>query len=386
MPILPEVVERHAVITAWRHDLHQNPELGFDLDRTVGLIAARLEEFGCDEVITGFGKSGIVAIIKGKGQPKNGNPKVIGLRCDMDALAIDESTNLTYSSKNSGSMHACGHDGHSAMLLGAAQYLAETRNFAGTVVLIFEPAEEVGTGARAMLDDGLMDRFEIEQVFGLHNLPGLPVGTFGVRQGPALGATDSVEITIEGSGGHPGTPHKCVDAMLAGAQLLTAFQQIVSQNINPLESAAISFHEFHCGTTQPVVAQRAELKGTIRTLKSDVRDAVHARMQKVANGIATVTGASIDLKIEGVDAVVFNHTTPTEHARRAAKEISDAVVETAPILIGEDFSYFARARPGVFVWCGNGDSASLHHATYDFNDQVILYGTSYWIKLVENTL
>ncbi|RWN24711.1 MAG: amidohydrolase [Mesorhizobium sp.] len=388
MPVLNRVADLLPDIVAYRRDIHAHPELGFDEHRTSAFVAERLREFGCDEVVTGIGRTGVVGVIKGKRAMSNGNLKVIGLRADMDALPIEEGTGLPYASKSKGLMHACGHDGHTAMLLGAALYLAETRNFAGTAVLIFEPAEEVGTGAQAMLDDGLMERFGIDQVFGMHNAPGLPIGVFGIRQGPVLAATDSIEIRIEGLGGHPGMPHKCIDSILVGAQLVTALQQVLAQNVDPLESAGLSFHEFHSGTTQRVISQTAELRGSMRTLTPEVRQLVKKRIGEVVAGIARVTGAKIDLTIESSDAVVFNHAAPTELAIRAAKDVAgeDNVHETPPVLGGEDFSYMAKARPGAFVWCGNGDSAGLHHAAYDFNDEAIPYGTSFWIKLVEKTL
>lgn len=388
MPVLNRVADLLPDIVAYRRDIHAHPELGFDEHRTSAFVAERLREFGCDEVVTGIGRTGVVGVIKGKRAMSNGNLKVIGLRADMDALPIEEGTGLPYASKSKGLMHACGHDGHTAMLLGAARYLAETRNFAGTAVLIFEPAEEVGTGAQAMLDDGLMERFGIDQVFGMHNAPGLPIGVFGIRQGPVLAATDSIEIRIEGLGGHPGRPHKCIDSILVGAQLVTALQQVLAQNVDPLESAGLSFHEFHSGTTQRVISQTAELRGSMRTLTPEVRQLVKKRIGEVVAGIAQVTGAKIDLTIESSDAVVFNHAAPTELAIRAAKDVAgeDNVHETPPVLGGEDFSYMAKARPGAFVWCGNGDSAGLHHAAYDFNDEAIPYGTSFWIKLVEKTL
>ncbi|WP_027056465.1 M20 aminoacylase family protein [Mesorhizobium erdmanii] len=388
MPIVSRIADLLPEIVAWRRDIHAHPEMGFDVYRTSAFVAERLREFGCDEIVTRVGKTGVVGVIRGKGSLSNGNLKVIGLRADMDALPIEESTDLPYASKNKGIMHACGHDGHTAMLLGAARYLAETRNIAGAAVLIFQPAEEVGTGAVAMIEDGLMERFGIEQVYGMHTLPGLPVGTFGIRQGPVMAATDGIEIRIEGRGGHPGTPHKCVDSILVASQLIMALQQILAQNVDPLESAGISFHEFHSGTTQRVIAQTAELRGSIRTLSPEVRQLVKKRMREVVAGIAQVTGAKIDLTIQTSDAVVFNHAMQTALAIRAAKDVAgeDSVLETPPILGGEDFSYMAEARPGAFVWCGNGDSAGLHHAAYDFNDQAILYGSSFWIKLVENTL
>ncbi|THK35181.1 amidohydrolase [Ensifer sp. MPMI2T] len=388
MPIVSRISEILPDIIAWRRDFHAHPELGFDVNRTSEIVAERLREFGCDEVVTGIGKTGVVGVLKGRMAVRSDNPEVIGLRADMDALPIEETTSLPYASKNRGFMHACGHDGHTAMLLGAARYLAETRNFAGTAVFIFEPAEEVGTGAQAMIDDGLMERFAIEQVYGMHNLPGLPIGAFGIRQGPVMAATDSIEVKIEGRGGHPGMPHQCIDAILVAAQLINALQQIVAQNVDPLESAGISFHQMQSGGSQRVIPEVAELRGSMRTLTPEVRELVKKRVTEVVAGVAQLTGAKIDLVIQSSDAVVFNQTRQTELATKAAKEVvgEDNVVNTPPVLGGEDFSYLAKARPGAFIWCGNGGSAGLHHAAYDFEDKAIPYGTSYWITLVENTL
>ncbi|ASY61115.1 amidohydrolase [Sinorhizobium sp. CCBAU 05631] len=388
MPIVSRVSEILPDIIAWRRDFHAHPEVGFDVNRTSAIVAERLRKFGCDQVVTGVGKTGVVGVIRGRMVVKKGNPEVIGLRADMDALPIEETSNLPYASKTKGFMHACGHDGHSAMLLGAARYLAETRDFAGTAVFIFEPAEEVGTGAQAMIDDGLMERFGIEQVYGMHNLPGLPIGTFGIRQGPVMAATDSIEIRIEGRGGHPGMPHQCIDAILVAAQLITALQQIVAQNVDPLESAGISFHHLQSGGSQRVIPETAELRGSMRTLTSEVRQLVKTRVKDVVAGIAQLTGAKLDLTIQNSDAVVFNQKKQTELATSAATDVAggENVVNTPPVLGGEDFSYLAEARPGAFIWCGNGGSAALHHATYNFDDEAIPYGTSYWIKLVENTL
>ncbi|WP_018240876.1 amidohydrolase [Ensifer sp. BR816] len=388
MAIVKRVADLLPDIVSWRHGIHAYPEFGFAVHRTSAFVAERLREFGCDQVVTGVGRTGVVGVVTGKRAARNRKPKVIGLRSDLDALPIEEATELPYASKVNGFMHACGHDGHAAMLLGAARYLAETRNFAGTAVLIFEPAEELGTGAQAMLEDGLMERFGIEHVYGMHNLPGLPIGAFSIRQGPVMAATDSIEVKIEGRGGHPGMPHQCIDAILVAAQLIMALQQVVAQNVNPLEPAAISFHQLQSGGSQRVIPEVAELRGSMRTLTPEVRQLVKKRVSEIVAGIALVTGAKIDLKIESSDAVVFNHAMQTELAIRAAKDVAgeDNVLETPPVLGGEDFSYLAEARPGAFIWCGNGDSAGLHHAAYDFSDEAIPYGTSFWIKLVENTL
>ena len=388
MPILNRVADLQPEIQAWRRDIHQHPELLYDVHRTAAFVAERLKEFGCDEVATGIGKTGVVGVIKGKKPAARGDLKVIGLRADMDALPIEEETNLPYASKTPGKMHACGHDGHTAMLLGAARYLTETRNFAGTAVVIFQPAEEGGAGAAAMIKDGLMDRFGIEQVYGMHNGPGIPVGQFAIRTGPIMAATDAIDIKIEGLGGHAARPHKCIDSVLVGAQVISGLQSIVSRTVDPLESAVISVCEFHAGNARNVIPQTAELRGTIRTLTEEVRALVEQRVREVVTGVAQMTGAKIDLVYERGYPVTVNHPVQTEFATRTAKEVGGegAVAETPPMMGAEDFAYMLEARPGAFIFCGNGNSAGLHHPAYNFNDEAIVYGTSYWIKLVENSL
>ena len=388
MPIVNRVADLQPDIQAWRRDIHQHPELLYDVHRTAAFVADRLREFGCDEVATGLGRTGVVGVIKGRKPAGKGELKVIGLRADMDALPIEEETNLDYASKTSGKMHACGHDGHTAMLLGAARYLAETRNFAGDAVVIFQPAEEGGAGAAAMIKDGLMERFAIEQVYGMHNGPGLPVGSFAIRSGPIMASTDAIDIRIEGLGGHAAKPHKCIDSVMVGAQLITALQSIVSRSVDPLDSAVISICEFHAGNARNVIPQVAELKGTVRTLTAEVRKLVEKRVREVVAGIAQVTGAKIDLVYERGYPVTVNHAAQTDVAAQIAKEIAgDGNVHEMPPMMGaEDFSYMLEARPGAFIFCGNGNSAGLHHPAYNFNDDAIVFGTSYWIKLVENTL
>jgi len=388
MPIVNRVADLQPDIQAWRRDIHEHPELLYDVHRTAAFVADRLREFGCDEVVTGLGKTGVVGVINGKKPAGNGETRVIGLRADMDALPIEEATDLPYASKTPGKMHACGHDGHTAMLLGAARYLAETRNFAGKTVVIFQPAEEGGAGAAAMIKDGLMDRFGIEQVYGMHNGPGIPIGQFAIRSGPIMAATDAIDIKITGHGGHAARPHICIDSVLVGAQVINALQTIVSRSVDPLESAVISVCEFHAGNARNVIPQTAELRGTIRTLTPEVRNLVEKRVHEVVAGIAQVTGAKIELVYERGYPVTVNHARQTEMATRIAEEIAGAgnVRETPPLMGAEDFAYMLEARPGAFIFCGNGDSAGLHHPAYNFNDEAIVYGTSYWIKLVENTL
>ncbi|MDU6670495.1 MAG: M20 aminoacylase family protein [Bradyrhizobium sp.] len=387
MPIVNRVADLQPDIQAWRRDIHSHPELLYEVHRTAAFVADRLREFGCDEVVTGLGKTGVVGVIKGR-KPGNGEVKVLGLRADMDALPIEEATGLPYASKTPGLMHACGHDGHTAMLLGAARYLAETRNFAGEVAVIFQPAEEGGGGADAMIKDGLIERFKIDQVYGMHNGPGLPVGAFAIRQGPLMASTDSVDITIEGHGGHAAKPHNCIDSLMVGAQLVTALQQIVARNVDPLEAAVLSICEFHAGNARNVIPQSAVLRGTVRTLTPKVRELMEKRVREVVIGVAQMTGAKIDLSYTRGYPVVVNHAEQTEIAIRAAKEgAGDANVhEMPPMMGGEDFAYMLEARPGAFIFVGNGDSAGLHHPAYNFNDEAIVYGTSFFIKVVENTL
>src|ERR1700754_3492878 len=388
MPIVNRAADLQPEIQAWRRDIHEHPELGYEERRTSAFVAERLREFACDEVATGIGGTGVVGVIKGRKPGGRGDVKAIGRRAGMDALAIEEATGLPYASKTAGKMHACGHDGHTAMLLGAARYLAETRNFAGDAVVIFQPAEEGGFGAAAMIKDGLLDRFPIDQVYGMHNGPGIPVGSFAIRPGPIMAATDSIDIQIEGLGGHAARPHICIDSVLAGAQLITALQSIVSRSVDPLESAVISICEFHAGHARNVIPQTAELKGTIRTLTAEVRELVEKRVREVVAGVAQMTGTKIDLTYERGYPVVVNHASQTAFATQVAKDVAGEgnVHKMPPMMGAEDFAYMLEARPGAFIFCGNGDSAGLHHPAYNFNDEAIVYGTSYWIKLVENTL
>ena len=388
MPIVNRVADLQPDIQAWRQDIHAHPELLYDVHRTAAFVAERLREFGCDEVATGLGRTGVVGVIKGRRPAGKSDIRVIGLRADMDALPIEEATHLAYASRTPGKMHACGHDGHTAMLLGAARYLAETRNFAGDAVVIFQPAEEGGAGALAMIDDGLMDRFGIDQVYGMHNGPGIPIGAFAIRSGPIMASTDSIDILIEGLGGHAARPHMCIDSVLVGAQLITALQSIVSRGIDPLESAVISMCEFHAGNARNVIPQTAVLRGTVRTLTAEVRELVEKRVREVVAGVAQITRATIDLVYERGYPVVINHARQTEFATQVAKEVAgDANVHEMPPLMGaEDFAYMLQQRPGAFIFCGNGNSAGLHHPAYNFNDDAIVFGTSYWVRLVESTL
>jgi hippurate hydrolase len=386
MPIVNRIADLQAEITAWRHDLHAHPELQYDVLRTAASVAEKLKAFGCDEVVPGLGRTGVVGVIHGR---KGKSDKVIGMRADMDALPIEEETGLPYKSTVPGKMHACGHDGHTAMLLGAARYLAETRNFAGTAVVIFQPAEEGGAGGKAMVDDGLMERFKIDEVYGMHNYPGMPVGQFGIRAGAMMAATDFVSIDIEGIGGHAARPHLGIDTVLVGAQIINAIQSIVSRNVDPLKSAVVSICMFHAGNTENVIPQTAQLRGTARSLAEDVRVLLEKRLHQVVEATAAAYGAKAKLTYQRNYPVLVNHERETDFAAGVAKQIvGERLVDTSlpPMMGGEDFSFMLNARPGAFIWVGNGDSAGLHHPAYNFNDDVIPIGTSYWVKLVETAL
>jgi amidohydrolase len=386
MPIVNRIADLHGEITAWRHDLHAHPELLYDVHRTAATVAEKLKAFGCDEVVTGIGRTGVVGLIRGN---KGDGHKVIGLRADMDALPIEEANDVPYKSTVPGKMHACGHDGHTAMLLGAARYLAETRNFAGTAVVIFQPAEEGGGGGRAMVQDGLMERFGVEQVYGMHNFPGLPVGEFAIRPGPIMAAADRLTIEIEGKGGHAARPHLSIDTVLVGAQIINQIQSIVSRNVDPLQSAVVSICMFHAGSTDNVIPQTALLKGTARSLDPKVRDLLEARIHAVVEGTAALYGATAKLTYKRDYPVLRNHERETSFAASVAADVVGGPhVDTAmvPVMGAEDFSFMLEERPGAFIFVGNGPSAGLHHPAYNFNDEVIPIGTSYWVKLVETAL
>ena len=385
MPIVNRVADLHADITAWRRDLHAHPELLYDVNRTAGVVAEKLKAFGCDEVVTGVGRTGVVGVIRGR----KGTGRTIGLRADMDALPIEEANDLPYKSTVPGKMHACGHDGHTAMLLGAARYLAETRNFAGTAVVIFQPAEEGGAGGKAMVEDGLMSRFGIGEVYGMHNYPNMPVGSFGLRPGPIMAAADFVTIEIEGVGGHAARPHLTVDPVVVGAHIITAIQSIVGRNVDPVKSAVVSITVVKAGTTDNVIPQRVRLDGTARSLSEDVRVLVEERLRTLVENTAAAFGAKGKLTYRRNYPVLVNHERQTEFAGDVASEIAGAAQvdrELPPMMGAEDFSFMLNERPGAFIWIGNGPSAGLHHPEYNFNDEIIPFGTSYWVRLVETAL
>ena len=386
MPIVNRFADFHQDITAWRRDIHQHPELMYEVHRTAAVVADKLRAFGLDEVVTGVGRTGVVGVIRGRGAT---NSRVVGLRADMDALPIHEATGKPYASTTVGTMHACGHDGHTAMLLGAARYLAETRNFAGTAVVIFQPAEEGGAGGKAMIDDGLMERWDIQEVYAMHNLPGLAVGKMATRTGPVLAATDEIVIDITGRGGHAARPHESLDPIIVGTLLVQALQTIVSRTLDPIESAVVSMTKFHAGEVSNVIAETAQIAGTVRTLMPSVRDQIEERVRAIANGIAAAHGVKIAIDYRRNYPVTRNHPDETAFAGKIAGEVVGAANfdgDAPPIMGGEDFSYMLEERPGAFVFVGNGDTAAVHNPSYDFNDDAIPIGCSYWARLVETAM
>jgi amidohydrolase len=386
MPIVNRLAEFHDDIVAWRHDLHRHPEILYEVHRTAATVAEKLRSFGVDEVATGIGRTGVVGVIHGR---KSGSGKVVGLRADMDALPLREATGKPWASTVDGRMHACGHDGHTAMLLGAARYLAETRNFDGTAVVIFQPAEEGGAGGKAMIADGLLDRWNIQEVYGMHNMPGLAVGRFATRAGPLMAATDEFTIDITGHGGHAARPHGTVDPITVGASIVQALQTIVSRSVDPIESAVVSVTKFHAGDAYNIIAETAQLAGTVRTLKPEMRDLVEGRFRAIIANLGPAFGAKIALRYVRNYPITRNHPTETAFAAKAAGDIvGTAAVDSnaPPVMGGEDFSYMLEARPGAFIFVGNGDTAGLHNPAYDFNDDVIPIGCSYWARIVETAM
>ncbi|MCM2293465.1 M20 family metallopeptidase [Allorhizobium sp. BGMRC 0089] len=386
MPILNRAAELEADVREWRHYLHQNPELLYDVHDTAAFVAEKLKSFGVDEIVEGLGKTGVVGLIHGR---SGASGRVIGLRADMDALPLSEITGKPWASQRQGMMHACGHDGHTAMLLGAARYLAETRSFTGTVAVIFQPAEEGGAGADAMIKDGLMERFAIEEVYGMHNMPGMAVGTFAMRKGGIMAAPDKFFITIKGRGGHAAEPHRAIDPIAIGAEIVTNLQLIAARNANPVHSLVISVTRFQAGTTHNIIPEEAHLTGTARTHDDAMQDLAERRIREIATGIAAAHGASAEVVYERPCPVTSNHPQETDYAARAAIDIAGAAnVNTAvePSMAGEDFAFMLKARPGAYIMIGNGDTAGLHNPAYDFNDDAIAYGISYWAKLCEQRL
>jgi amidohydrolase len=385
MPVVNRVAAMHEEITAWRRDIHAHPEIGFEVHRTAGLVADKLSAFGCDEVVPGVGKTGVVGVIRGR---KTASGKVVGLRADMDALPILEMTGVPYASKTPGRMHACGHDGHTAMLLGAAKYLCETRNFDGTIVVIFQPNEEGLTGGLAMIEDGLMERFGVNQVFGMHTSPNHELGKFAACAGPMLAACDKFTIEITGKGSHAARPHEGIDPVVVAAQTIMALQTIASRAIDPLDAVVVSTCMVRAGDAFNIIPQSVGLTGTIRTLSEPVREKTHARLRAIAEGTAALFGATAEATFEGDVPVTVNDVEKTKFATAVAGEIvgRDNVKDMRPIMGAEDFSHMLRKRPGAFIMIGNGVGPGLHNPGYNFNDAAIPIGVSYWVRLAETAM
>ncbi|MCV6592947.1 MAG: M20 family metallopeptidase [Silicimonas sp.] len=384
MPVRNRFAELHSEITGWRRDLHQNPELLFDVHETAAFVTEKLKAFGCDEVVTGIGQTGVVGLIRGK---ESGSGRVVGLRADMDALPIHEETGLDYASKVPGKMHACGHDGHTAMLLGAAQYLAETRNFDGTVAVIFQPAEEGGGGGREMVEDGMMEQFGINEVYGMHNWPGAPAGSFAIRPGPMMAATDVFDVTITGVGAHGAKPNEGVDTVVVASHVVTALQSIVSRNLDPVKELVVSVTSIESSSTAyNVIPERVHLKGTVRSFDDATHDMVERRFHEIVEGTAKAFGASAEVDYQRNYPATVNHLAETEFAAEAARRVAGTCEEAELTMGAEDFSFMLNVRPGAYILVGNGDTAKVHQPTYNFNDDIIPSGCSWWVEMAESRL
>ena len=384
MPIKNRFAELYPTIVEWRHDFHRNPELQYELPKTAAKVADLLRSFGCDEVVEGVGKSGVVGVIHGQVDTSR---RVIGLRADMDALPIDEKSDVLYKSEVPGVMHACGHDGHTSMLLGAAKYLCETRNFDGKAAVIFQPAEEGGAGAKAMIDDGLVTRFNIDEFYGIHNMPGIETGKFAIRQGPLMASADRFKIILRGKGGHAAMPHLAVDTTLVAAQILVNLNLIVSRSIDPLKRVVVTAGTFKTDSSAlNVIANTVELEGSVRSLDEDMRDLVQERLRQVAEGTAAANQCEITIEYERGYPITDNNEEATQHAISVASSVSEVDTDTPPIMPSEDFAYMLMEKPGAFIFLGNGDSQMLHNPEYIFDDEAIPFGSSWYAGMVEERL
>ena len=384
MPIKNRFAELYPKIVKWRHDFHRNPELQYELPKTAAKVADLLRSFGCDEVVEGVGKSGVVGVIHGQVDTSR---RVIGLRADMDALPIDEKSDVLYKSEVPGVMHACGHDGHTSMLLGAAQYLCETRNFDGKAAVIFQPAEEGGAGAKAMIDDGLVTRFNIDEFYGIHNMPGIETGKFAIRPGPLMASADRFKIILTGKGGHAAMPHLAVDTTLVAAQILVNLNLIVSRSIDPLKRVVVTAGTFKTDSSAlNVIANTVELEGSVRSLDEDMRDLVQERLHQVAEGTAAANQCEITIEYERGYPITDNNEEATQHAISVASSVSEVDTDTPPIMPSEDFAYMLMEKPGAFIFLGNGDSQMLHNPEYIFDDEAIPFGSSWYAGMVEERL
>ncbi|MBC7141165.1 MAG: amidohydrolase [Rhodobacteraceae bacterium] len=382
MPVKNRFAELLPEITAWRRDFHEHPELQFDVHRTAGRVADLLRDFGCDEVVEGIGRTGVVGVIKGRTDSKG---RVIGLRADMDALPIKEATGLPYASKTPGKMHACGHDGHTSMLLGAARYLAETRNFDGKAVVIFQPAEEGGGGGREMVAEGMMERFGIQEVYGMHNMPGIPVGQFAIRPGATMAAADQFDILVTGKGGHAAKPHEGIDATVISAHIILALQTIASRVVDPLKQVVVSVCMVKTESeAHNVISQTVLMRGTVRTMDPKVQDLVETRIKTIVEGTALAHGATAEVTYMRGYPVTVNAEDNTLYAAEVAQAVSGKVdTDAAPLMGAEDFSFMLNERPGAYIFLGNGDTAMLHHPAYNFDDNAIPFGSSWYAGMVE---
>ena len=381
MPVLNRIAGFSDQMTAWRRHLHAHPELGFGCHRTAEFVVARLREFGIDMIETGIAESGVVAVIEGRGPGPS-----IGLRADMDALPIAEGTGAAHASKTPGVMHACGHDGHTTMLLGAARYLAETRNFCGRVALIFQPAEEGPGGAQVMVNDGVLDRYDIAQVYALHTLPGAPEGHFETCPGPIMAAVDTFHIDIEGQGGHAAYPQDTCDAVIAACAIGQAIQTILSRNARACDELVVSLTQIHTGSADNIVPETAYMCGTIRSFDAGPQRMVWKRLQEIAEGQAASLGVRARLRIEEGYPPTVNDAARTEFAAEVAREVAGAnavVTDRTPEMGAEDFAFMLAKRPGAYLFLGQGEGPGLHHQGFDFNDNVAPVGASFLARLVE---
>ena len=384
MPVKNRFAELLPEIKEWRHDLHQNPEILFETHRTSAMVEEKLKTFGCDEVVTGIGRTGVVGVIGGK---SNTSGKVIGLRADMDALPIHEQADVPYKSKVDGAMHACGHDGHTSMLLGAAKYLAETRNFDGTVVLIFQPAEEGGGGGREMCEDGLMERWGIQEVYGMHNWPGLPTGKFAIRTGPFFASADQFDIVVEGKGGHAAKPYLTIDTTVVASHIVIALQTISSRIIHPAHPIVVSVTSFETATkAHNIIPQTVRLRGTVRAMSEDSRLKAKEALLSIAQGTAASFGATADVNYRDGYPVMVNSDEQTEFAAKVAASVAGDCAEADITMGGEDFAFMSNERPGAYILVGNGNSADVHHPEYVFDDETMPAGCSWWAEIVEQRM
>jgi hippurate hydrolase len=385
MPIVNRIADFHADMMAWRHDIHAHPETAFEETRTAARVAELLESFGIT-IERGVAKTGVIGTLKGSAP----GHRAIALRADMDALHVHEKTEVSYASQHEGRMHACGHDGHTTMLLGAARYLAETRNFAGTIHFIFQPAEENEGGARVMVEEGVLARYPVEAIYGMHNWPGLEAGQFAIRPGPMMAAFDIFEITVTGRGAHAAMPHLGIDPVVVAAQIVTALQTIASRNTHPLQGAVVSVTQIHGGDTWNVIPDTVVLRGTTRAFDPAVRDAIEPAMRRVAEGAAASLGATVEMRYERRYPPTVNSAAETEIAATAAADLvgADKVRrDLLPSMGAEDFAWFLQEKPGAYIWIGNGETAAnLHNPHYDFNDDILPLGASYWVRLAESVL